>query len=65
MSRAADDYLTPEEVAAILKVSVATVRRKLRSGELPAMKFGRSWRIKRSTLDELLTPRPRRQSRGK
>ncbi len=59
--RETDDYLTPAEAAAILKVSVATVWRKLRSGELPATKFGRSWRIKRRTLDEMLTPRPRRR----
>ncbi len=64
MSRAADDYLTPEEVAEILKVSVATVRRKLRSGELPATKFGRSWRIRRSTLDDVMTPRPRKRRGG-
>ncbi len=56
------EYLTVKEAAAYLRVSTATVFRKLRSGELPARKFGRAWRIKRTVLDDLLTPRPRRPS---
>ncbi len=59
------EYLTVKEAAELLRVSTATVFRKLRSGELPATKFGRSWRIRRSVLDEMMTPRPRRPPRSK
>jgi excisionase family DNA binding protein len=37
--------LTPREVARRKRVSVETIRRMLRSGEIPAEKFGRQWRI--------------------
>lgn len=45
-----DDLVTVEEAAAILGVSVATVRRKAADGEIEAMKVGRSWVIDASTL---------------
>lgn len=40
-------YLTTEEVATTLRVDVETVRRWLRSGQLPAVKQGRVYRIRR------------------
>ena len=39
------EYLTPNEVASILGVSVETVRRLARSGQLPAKRVGRQWRF--------------------
>ena len=53
-----DRSLTVEEAAALLGVSVATVRRKCASGELPARKLGRSWVVDGQSL-----PRPTQQSR--
>ena len=45
-----DEVLTPEEAAALLKVSTKTVLRRARAGELPAGKVGRAWRFRRSEL---------------
>jgi len=39
------DYLTVGEVAAILRVQPATVRRWLRAGQLEGFQIGHTWRI--------------------
>ena len=39
------EYLTTDEVAAMLGVSVATVKRWAASGELPALRYGKLWRF--------------------
>lgn len=39
------DYLTPEQVAEILEVSVGVVYRRLQSGDLAGFQLGRQWRI--------------------
>jgi excisionase family DNA binding protein len=46
----ADEVLTADEAAALLKVSKKTVLRQARVGDLPAVKVGRSWRFLRSQL---------------
>jgi len=38
-------FLTVAEVADLMRVSSMTVYRMVRSGELPAVRFGRSYRI--------------------
>lgn len=38
-------FLTVAEVAEIMRVSKMTVYRAVRSGELPALRFGRSFRV--------------------
>lgn len=38
-------FLTVAEVADLMRVSSMTVYRLVRSGELPAVRFGRSYRI--------------------
>jgi excisionase family DNA binding protein len=43
-------FLTPQEVSHLLRVSVYTVRRWIKEGELPAYKVGRGWRISRAEL---------------
>lgn len=40
-----DDYLSVEEAAQRLDVSPATVKRRIRDGQIAAMKVGRSWVI--------------------
>jgi excisionase family DNA binding protein len=40
-----EGFLTPEEVAAQLRVSASVVRRLVRRGELPALRVGRAWRV--------------------
>ena len=47
-------FLTPHEVSHLLRVSVYTVRRWIKEGNLPAYKVGRGWRIRESDLDEWL-----------
>lgn len=50
---AADEFLTTRQVAELLKLSEATVRKWCREGRLPAVKLGKSYRIRRSDLDRL------------
>jgi len=47
-------FLTPQEVADTLKVSIFTVRRWIGQKELPAYKVGRGWRIARTDFDHWL-----------
>ena len=43
-------FLTPQEVAAELRVSTAVVLRLLRRGDLPALRVGRAWRVDENDL---------------
>ena len=43
-------FLTVGEVAAMMRVSNMTVYRLVHSGELPAVRFGRSFRIPESAV---------------
>jgi excisionase family DNA binding protein len=45
---------TVEEVAKILRVSGATVRRLIKSGELEAFPVGTQYRIKQEALDKYM-----------
>lgn len=65
--RMAEEFLTPEQAAAIAQVSVFTIRRWIKEGELPARKVGRLWRIRRSDVERRLAPEPspRRPTRPK
>lgn len=47
-------FLTVAEVARIMRVSNMTVYRHVHSGELPAVRFGRSYRIPESAVLDLL-----------
>ena len=53
----------PAEAAAILRISLSTLRRLLRRGALPGRKVGRHWRILRSDI-ERLTRSDRQKSRA-
>ena len=48
-------FLTPEEVSEMLRVSVYTVRRWIKEGNLPAYKVGRGWRISEMAMNEWLS----------
>lgn len=50
-------YLTVEEVAEILRASPQTVRNMIKRGEIPAIRIGRPWLIKKSDLDRILEGR--------
>lgn len=47
--------LTVAEVAETLRLSRMTVYRLVHSGELPAVRVGRSFRVPQSAVDDLLT----------
>lgn len=47
--------LTTKDVAALLKVSTKTVLRLIQSGQLPARKIGRCWRLSPHALDAWLS----------
>lgn len=47
-------FLTVAEVAERMRVSKMTVYRLVHSGELPAVRFGRSFRVQRRAVDELI-----------
>jgi excisionase family DNA binding protein len=49
-----EEALTIDEVAERLRLHRRTVERLVRSGRLPAGKFGRVWRVAGSTLDKVL-----------
>lgn len=48
-----ENYLTIEEVAKKLRVNKRTVYRLAVKGEIPAFKFGKSWRISSIKLEKL------------
>jgi excisionase family DNA binding protein len=53
-------------VAEFLDISISTVRRLIRNGELKAIRIGASVRITEASLDRLLNAgRPRSTPRGK
>ena len=43
-------FLTVQEVAEMMRVSTMTVYRLVHAGELPAVRFGRSYRIPESAV---------------
>ncbi len=55
-----EEWLTVEEVTALLKVSIETVRRWIRAGELPVLRIGGrrgGYRIRRADLDTFIERR--------
>jgi excisionase family DNA binding protein len=49
-----DKFLTVAEVAERMRVSKMTVYRLLHNGALPAVRFGRSFRVPRGAVEELI-----------
>jgi excisionase family DNA binding protein len=49
-----ETYLTTDEVAARIRSTRATVIGLINRGELPATRFGRSWRIKERDFEDYL-----------
>lgn len=48
-----EEFLTIDETVKKLKISKITVYRMARKGQLPAVKFGKVWRISSIKLAEL------------
>jgi excisionase family DNA binding protein len=47
-----DEILTVEEVAKYLKLKPQTVYKWAQTGQIPAAKFGKEWRFRKSILDD-------------
>jgi excisionase family DNA binding protein len=54
--------LTPEDVAGMLGTSRLFVMRQARIGEIPAIKVGKVWRFRLSTIEAWLTSKERSTS---
>ena len=52
-SNSPGEWITPEELAAELKISKTGVYRLIKNGEIPARRLGRVYRIRREWIDSL------------
>lgn len=52
-----DRLLTVGEVAGMMRVSNMTVYRLIKSGQLPAIRVGKNYRLRESDIDRYLTER--------
>ena len=50
-------FMTVAEVAALMRVSTMTVYRLIKAGDLPAVRFGKSYRIDEADVDAYLAAR--------
>lgn len=50
-------YYTCEEVAAMLKITTQTVYDWIAAGKLPAIKIGKSYRIEKGDVEDLINRR--------
>ncbi len=50
-------FLTVAEVAALLRVSNMTVYRLIKSGQLPAIRVGKNYRLRRPDVERYLNDR--------
>ena len=50
---AVEPVYTVSEVAEMLRISVYSIREKLKSGELEGFKIGTKWRIPQRAIDDL------------
>ncbi|MET1034566.1 MAG: helix-turn-helix domain-containing protein [Arthrobacter sp.] len=53
-SFASAHFMTVAEVADVMRVSKMTVYRLVHSGELPAVRFGRSYRVPEGAVEDYL-----------
>ena len=59
-----NEFLTIEELAALLKVSPRTIRRIIKRRELPVIRIGRQLRFRRGSVNEWLASNIVEQSEG-
>lgn len=48
-------FMTVTEVADMMRVSRMTIYRMIHAGELPAIRFGRSYRVPQNAVEEILS----------
>lgn len=49
-----NEYLTPKEVMSLLYIGRNTFYKLVNSGELPAFRLGKLWRVRREDLKKVL-----------
>ena len=49
-----NEYLTPREVMELLAIGKNTFYKMVQSGQLPAFRVWKQWRVKRTALEQLL-----------
>jgi excisionase family DNA binding protein len=54
MGMGTQELLTTEQVGEALHLKADTIARKVHGGEIPAVKVGKRWLIRRETLDEMI-----------
>jgi len=47
------EYLTPQQAGELLQVTVRSIYEWMKNGDLPAVKIGGRWRIRRRDIDAL------------
>jgi len=50
-------FMTVAEVAGLMRVSTMTVYRLIKAGDLPAVRVGKSYRIRETDVDSYLSSR--------
>jgi excisionase family DNA binding protein len=50
-------FMTVAEVAALMRVSTMTVYRLIKAGDLPAVRVGKSYRLREDDVDQFLASR--------
>lgn len=58
------EYLSPKEVAAVLRCHLDTIYARLEEGSLPAYRVGRQWRVKKSDIEALRAEAPHASEEG-
>ena len=53
-----NEFLTPREVMELLAIGKNTFYKMVQSGQLPAFRIGRQWRVRRDRLAELRANAP-------
>ncbi len=48
------DFMTTDDVLGYLRINARTVYRLIKNGEIPAVRIGRQWRVRRRDLDSWL-----------
>ncbi len=57
-------FYTVEELAEYLRLSEATIYRKAKMGTIPGVQIGRSWRFRRTTIEEWIRKNSQYQIQG-
>ncbi len=49
-----EEYFSINEICQKFKISHSTIYKKIKTGEIPAIKMGRCWKVPKSALERVL-----------